>query len=83
LFFGIELVQDRNTRAGFGNGKDIPDRLRLTAMQEGLILYPGSIDVDGRTVPHIMLAPPMIVEESHMQACIDRLSTTFRQVLPS
>jgi adenosylmethionine-8-amino-7-oxononanoate aminotransferase len=83
LFFGIELVQDRETRAGFENDKALPDRLRLQAMQEGLICYPGSIEVDGRTVPHIMLAPPMIAERAHMLACIEKLNATFNAVLPA
>lgn len=83
LFFGIELVQDRETRAGFENGKALAEQLRLQAMQEGLVCYPGSIEVDGRTVPHIMLAPPMIAERAHMKACIEKLSATFEAVLPS
>jgi adenosylmethionine-8-amino-7-oxononanoate aminotransferase len=83
MFFGIELVRDKETRAGFENGKALPDQLRLQAMHEGLICYPGSIDVDGRTVPHIMLAPPMIAERAHMTACIDKLKATFEAVLPS
>lgn len=82
LFFGIELVQDRESCAGFENGKTLAEQLRLQAMQEGLICYPGSIEVDGRTVPHIMLAPPMIAERAHMTACIEKLSATFEAVLP-
>ena len=82
LFFGIELVQDRDSRAGFDNGKALAEKLRLQAMQEGLICYPGAIEVDGRTVPHIMLAPPMIAERAHMKSCIEKLSATFDAVLP-
>jgi adenosylmethionine-8-amino-7-oxononanoate aminotransferase len=83
LFFGIELVQDRETRAGFENGRALPDRLRLQAMKEGLICYPGSIEVEGRTVPHIMLAPPMIAERAHMSACIEKLTATLKAVVPA
>jgi hypothetical protein len=82
LFLGIELVRDRKTKAGFEGGKQLPDQLRLAAMEAGLICYPGSIDVQGRTVPHIMMAPPMIVEEQHMQECIAKLQTVFEKTLP-
>lgn len=74
LFVGIELVADRETRAGFANDPRMADRLRNAALQEGLICYPGSITVAGTTVPHILLAPPMIVEESHIDECIDKLT---------
>jgi adenosylmethionine-8-amino-7-oxononanoate aminotransferase len=82
LFFGIELVQDRKTKAGFEGGKQLPDQLRLAAMDAGLICYPGSIDVHGRTVPHIMMAPPMIIEEQHMRECIAKLRSVFEKTLP-
>ena len=82
LFFGIELVRDRKTKAGFEGGKQLPDQLRLAAMDAGLICYPGSIDVQGRTVPHIMMAPPMIIEEQHMRECIAKLRSVFEKTLP-
>lgn len=82
LFFGIELVSDRKTRAGFEGGKQLPDQMRLAAMEAGLICYPGSIEVQGRTVPHIMMAPPMIIEEQHMHECIAKLGKVFANVLP-
>lgn len=80
LFAGIELVSDRTTKAGFKNGAGLAEQLRQAAMQQGLICYPGSIQVDGNTVPHIMLAPPMIVEEIHMTECIEKLRAMFGAV---
>jgi adenosylmethionine-8-amino-7-oxononanoate aminotransferase len=82
LFFGIELVADRESKAGFADGGKMPDELRIAAMDEGLICYPGGIEIAGRTVPHIMMAPPMIVEEHHMRECIDKLTAVFDRVLP-
>lgn len=73
LFWALELVAEQRSKAGFANARDLPDRLRLSAMDNGLICYPGGIRVNGATVPHIMLAPPMILEECHMQECVDKL----------
>ncbi|MGH8222675.1 MAG: aspartate aminotransferase family protein [Woeseiaceae bacterium] len=83
LFCGIELVKDRANKEGFANGSGLPDALRLAAMDEGLICYPGGIQVDGHTVPHIMLAPPMLVEERHMAECIDKLRKVLQRTLPA
>jgi adenosylmethionine-8-amino-7-oxononanoate aminotransferase len=83
LFFGIELVRNRATKIGFDDAKNLPEILRVAAMEEGLICYPGGIEVDGSTVPHIMMAPPMIVEEEHMTSCIEKLAAVFDRSLPA
>jgi len=81
LFLGIELVQDRQTKQGFADGTGMADRLRAASMEAGLVCYPGSIQADGATVPHILLAPPMILGRRHMKECIQKLGTIFDRVL--
>jgi adenosylmethionine-8-amino-7-oxononanoate aminotransferase len=81
LFRALELVADRATRSGFEDGGRIPARLMSLAMETGLICYPGGIEVDGAFVPHIMLAPPMILEEPHMRECCDKLSFVLDRAL--
>jgi len=82
LFLGIELVSDRTTRAGFAD-KTLAERLRRAALDHGLVCYPGSIAVNGATVPHIMLAPPMIVERTHIDECVEKLAATLEASLPA
>jgi len=77
LFWALELVSDRERRAGFAGGPALPGQLMRRAMEAGLICYPGGIEIDGACVPHIMLAPPMIVEYAHMQECADKLDTVL------
>lgn len=77
LFRALELVSDRASRAGFPAAADLPARLMRLAMEAGLICYPGGIRIDDACVPHIMLAPPMILEESHMLECADKLATVL------
>ena len=81
LFAAIELVSDRETRAGFEGGGRLPDRLRLAAMEEGLICYPGGFWIDQRFVPNIMFAPPMIVEEKHLCASAEKVRLVIDRVL--
>ena len=57
------------------------EELREAAMKHGLIVYPGGISVDGAAVPHIMLAPPMLVEETHMLECMDCIDQAMGAVL--
>jgi hypothetical protein len=35
-------------------------------MDEGLIVYPASGTVDGRSGDHVLVAPPFIIEESEI-----------------
>jgi adenosylmethionine-8-amino-7-oxononanoate aminotransferase len=81
LFWALELVADRASKAGFADARRLPEQLRLTAMEQGLICYPGGITVDALTVPHIMLAPPMILEENHMLECMDKLEAVLSRCL--
>jgi len=81
LFAGIELVQDIATRTGFENRNNLPDKLRQAAMDRGLIVYPGGINIDQKMIPHIMLAPPMIAEDRHLLECIDKLTATINSTL--
>ena len=77
LFAGIELVSDRNSRTGFENGQRLADEIRLAAIQQGLICYPASIVVDSMTVPHVLLAPPMIAQESDFEEGISKLAAAI------
>jgi adenosylmethionine-8-amino-7-oxononanoate aminotransferase len=83
LFFGIELVRNRATKIGFDDAKNLPEILRVAAMEDGQNSSPGGNEVDGSTVPHIMMAPPKIVEEEHMTSCIEKLAAVFDRSLPA
>lgn len=80
LFWALELVSDRQSGRGFADGDGLPGRLLQLAMDQELVCYPGGIDVDGACVAHIMLAPPMILEEPHMLECIDKLTVVLDQI---
>ena len=81
LFIGIELVSNVETKAGFRDRPRLPEELRAAAMRRGLIVYPGGIIFDGLMVPHILIAPPMIVEDRHLLECVDKLSAVLGDTL--
>ena len=56
-------------------------RIKETAMGRGLICYPMGGIVGGKCGDHVMLAPPFIVDESHLQEMVDKLGDTVRDVL--
>ena len=81
LFIGLELVSDLETKAGFRDRPGLAEELRAAAMKHGLIVYPGAIVADRLTVPHIMIAPPMIVEDRHLLECAEKLDAVLRDTI--
>ena len=81
LFIGIELVSDIETKAGFMDRPALSEELRAAAMKHGLIIYPGGIITDGCMAPHILMAPPMIVEDRHLVECVDKLGDVIKDAI--
>jgi hypothetical protein len=73
LLQAIELVADRETKAPFADELKLPARLREAALREGLIVYPGGGPASAGYGPHILLAPPYIVADCHIEECVDKL----------
>ncbi|ARC89130.1 aspartate aminotransferase family protein [Rhodovulum sp. MB263] len=73
LFRGIELVEDRATRRPFDPGRKLHDQLKAAAFEAGLICYPMGGTLDGRRGDHILLAPPFIIDDSHVSEITEKL----------
>ena len=73
LFRAIELVADRATKAAFDPALKIHARIKVEAMARGLLCYPMGGTIDGKNGDHVLLAPPFIVDESHIAAIAERL----------
>ena len=81
LLLGLELVEDRSSRTPIRGRPDLASKIRSTAMANGLICYPGSGTADGFDGAHILLAPPFIIEDDHIEELIEKLSLTLKDVL--
>ena len=82
LFLALELVQDRRTKAPFDPALKLSERIRVRAMEHGLICYPMGGVVDGERGDNVLIAPPFIVEEQHIFELVDKLNKTFEDILP-
>jgi len=74
LFAGIELVADRKTKQSFDPKQHLHAQVKASAMREGLLCYPMGGTIDGVRGDHVLLAPPFIVDESDIDAIVDRLA---------
>jgi hypothetical protein len=81
LFVALELVNDRDTKEPFDAELKLAERIRVRAMENGLICYPMGGVVDGKRGENVMLAPAFIFEEQHVFELVDKLSRTLDDVL--
>jgi adenosylmethionine-8-amino-7-oxononanoate aminotransferase len=81
LFCGIELVADRATKAAFNPALRLYSRIKNEAMQRGLLIYPMGGTVDGRSGDHILIAPPFIIDERHVDEIVDKVAVAIDAAL--
>jgi len=81
LFRGIELVMDRSTKHPFDPKRKLHARIKSEAMQRGLMVYPMGGTIDGVNGDHVLLAPPFIINEQHIDIIVERLSDSINAAL--
>lgn len=81
LFWGIEIVEDRGTKAAFDPSKRIAARMKQVAFERGLICYPMSGTIDGRSGDHILLAPPFIMTDGQVDELVGKVAQTVKDVV--
>lgn len=80
LLLGIELVADRSSKKPISADLELPEKIRTIAMANGLVCYPGGGSADGRNGLHVLLAPPFIYENQHIDELVDKLQRTLDSV---
>jgi hypothetical protein len=81
LLWALELVADRKSKAPFDPSRRMHARLKQQALENGLLCYPMGGTIDGQRGDHVLIAPPYVVEESHLHELVDKLAASLEQVL--
>lgn len=82
MFLGIEFVEDKESKKPFDPSLATAKHLKKAAFEAGLICYPMSGTIDGKFGDHILLAPPFIYEDKHIEELIGKLQIAMDKVLP-
>lgn len=77
---GIELVQDRTTKAPFPAELMLSKKIGEKSIEKGVVLYPGRGSVDGVSGDHILITPALTVTESQMDEITDVLRECLEEV---
>ena len=82
LFIGVELVADRVSKAPFPAEDQVSNRVKASALDEGLMVYPLSGTIDGTTGDHVLLAPPFICSEDDVERIVTGFSAAVGALFP-
>ncbi|MCS6892543.1 MAG: aspartate aminotransferase family protein [Rhodovarius sp.] len=83
LFWAIELVRDRATKAPFDPALRLHARIGQEAYARGLGCYPMGGTIDGRFGDHVILAPPYTVSAEEIGMIIDRFGAAVEAAIAS
>lgn len=81
LFCGVELVADRETKTPLPPEAKVAAKVKSAAFSEGLLCYPMGGTIDGKRGDHILLAPPFVVEDLQLDACVNKLQIAIDRSL--
>lgn len=83
LFIGLEIVQGTKDKATFDPSHKVNAKIKKAAFSNGLMCYAMGGTVDGKNGDHLMLAPPFIINDEHVEEIVDKLSRSINQTLKS
>lgn len=81
MFRGLEIIEDRDTKKPFDPKRGLHKALKKATFDAGLICYPMGGTVDGVQGDHILLAPPFLMDESHVDEITNKLQIALDKVL--
>ena len=81
LFFGLEFVRERDSKAPFPPEFAFNKKLKQNAFAEGLICYPMGGTIDGQQGDHVLLAPPFIIDIGHIDEIVNKLDKAIKSTL--
>ena len=81
LFRALEFVADKLTKTPFAPALQLHHRIKVRALESGLICYPNGGTADGARGDHVLLAPAFIISEGQIDELVDRLGQVVDDVL--
>ncbi len=81
LFWSIELVADRASKAPFDVSRNLAGKIQRAAMEAGMICYPSQGCADGTAGDHVLLAPAFTSPPEEIEMTVEMLGTAVDQVI--
>ncbi|MDH3631476.1 MAG: aspartate aminotransferase family protein [Gammaproteobacteria bacterium] len=83
LFLGLEFVRERDSKSPFPPQLGFHKKFKQAAFEAGLICYPMGGTIDGQQGDHVLLAPPFIIKNKHIDEIVSKLDQALKSTLRS
>lgn len=81
LFWGVDLVADRDSKVAFDPILKIAPKIKKAVLGHGLMCYPMQGTIDGQHGDHVLLAPPFTMNETQVDEMVETLKMAILEVL--
>lgn len=78
LMLGVELVKNKETKEPFIASMGMAEKLTLTLVKHGVIVYPGNGNADGENGDQFLLAPPLIITKDQADELVEAMIAGFK-----
>jgi adenosylmethionine-8-amino-7-oxononanoate aminotransferase len=82
LLAAIELVSDRETKAGFPAADKVGSRVKREMEKRGLVTRTRALKVGDTISEHVYFAPPLIITEAQIDRMLEIVRESVRAVAP-
>ena len=83
FLWGIELVQDRDTKEPFDPALKVSMRYRDAALWNGMIGYQGGAIIDGARGDYVLVSPAYTATRGELDEIVDKVALSIRQAVES
>lgn len=79
LMQGVEIVKNKATKEPFPAALGLAEKLTVTLMKHGVVVYPGSGNADGENGDQFLLAPPLIITKEQADELVEAMVAGFAE----
>ena len=83
LMLGVEIVRDKVTKEAYPVTMGMAEKLTVTLVKHGVIVYPGNGNADGVDGDQFLLAPPLTITKDQADELVDKMLAGFKEFAKS
>ncbi len=78
LMLGVEIVRDKLTKEPYPVSLGMAEKLTVTLLKHGVIVYPGTGNADGVNGDQFLLAPPLTITKDQADELVEKMAAGFK-----
>lgn len=78
LMLGVEIVRDKLTKEPYPVSLGMAEKLTVTLLKHGVIVYPGTGNADGVNGDQFLLPPPLTITKDQADELVEKMAAGFK-----